>query len=177
TFTPDPRRDPYLVFPITDGILPSEVAEMIDDKQIGDSRVLRLKLKNGSCAAIVCLPQSVVWISPNPLRAIGIENDRMSGGKRELISASGRQQVEALQAIKPFSINGSWMNIDDRLGFIASGNGFHYAAAGKYNTRSVAVDRVLPEKANVWQTIPHASAEQTAALAKEFSSSIFEKQV
>jgi hypothetical protein len=172
TFTPDPLRDPYLVFSITDGILPADVSEMIDDQQIGDARVLRLKLKNGVCAAIVCLPQSVVWISAMPLRAMGIENDRMSGGKRELHSGTGNQTVTGLQTREPFTIEGSWVNIDERLGLIAPGKGFQYAPAGKYNTRSVAVDRVTPIDARVWQMIPHATRDQTKAAAAAFSAEL-----
>src|SRR5437016_5660430 len=93
TFVPDPHRAPCMTYPITDAILPADVSELIDDRAIGDVRVARIKLKNGKQCGIVCLPKSVVWISPEPLRAIGIENDRMSGGARSLAFASGSEKV------------------------------------------------------------------------------------
>jgi hypothetical protein len=158
-----------MTFPITDGILPADVSELIDDRAIGDARVLRLKLKNNKSCAVICLPQSVVWISPVPLRGIGIENDRMSGSARDISFEHGHDDVRALEPRAPFTIESSWLNISDRLGFVSSGDGFRYTPAGKYNTRSVAVDRIEPIKASVWQMLPHATAEQTSAAASAFS--------
>lgn len=169
TFIPDPLRTAYLTYPVTNAILPDDVSEWIDDRQIGDAHILRLKTKAGACCTVVCLPHSVVWISPTNLRGMGIENDRMSGGARELTFAGGKERVIALQPREAFRIRGSWLNIDDKLGLIAAGEGFQYTPSGKYNTRSTAVDRVEPINATVWQMIAHAGEYQTRSCAAGFT--------
>jgi hypothetical protein len=171
TFTPlgDPEH-PYLTVPI-DGILPKEVVGFAGEEQSGEAHIAALMLKDGQHLSVMCLPHSVVLISPVPFRAIGIENDRLSGGQRVIWHVGQGEKssitVRALVEQPPVQVPGNWTNIDDRLGLIITGSGFNYTPAGAYTQKGVAADRVAPATdAQVWQIVPQVNHEQTAEIAK-----------
>src|SRR5205085_1509138 len=149
----DPEH-PYLTVPI-DGILPKEVSGFVGDQESGEAHVAVLSLKDGRRVAIVCLPHSLVLLSPITFRAMGIENDRMSGGERIIHLVSGDQvRIAALEPGTLTMVDDKWINISDRLGLITSGQGFIYTPAGGYTQKGVAADRVGPRDARVWQIVP-----------------------
>jgi hypothetical protein len=168
TFTPlsDPEH-PYLTAPI-DGILPKEVSGFVAEQQAGDTHAAALLLKDGRHVAIICLPNSVVLVSPVLFRAMGIENDRLSGGERTLWSSQSSKTIPALEKQPPLDLPGNWLNISDRLGLISSGTSFNYTPAGGYTQKAVAADRVVLKDAVVWQIVPEVDHLATQTIAQTF---------
>ena len=127
--------------PLADGILPAGMDGIESGRDVGDAVVLELRLKSGGRAAVISLPNSVLWLSPEPMRALGIR-----GGLRE-----------------PENVGGTWVNVGDRFGCIASSAGFRYNGG--------AVGRLTPPPAaRAWLMIPESSAGETRAIAEEFFS-------
>src|SRR5262245_29998966 len=120
TFTPFVRaeRNPYLTVPI-EGVLPDEV-QAVEAQEVGKPdkpQILTLRLGDGRRCYLICLPHSVAWVAPVPLRALAIENDKLSGGKRQLHFKGGTRTVEALAGGEPFALDG-WVNVDQTLGLV-----------------------------------------------------------
>jgi hypothetical protein len=173
TFTPtgpDFLKHPYTTLPIDDGVIPASTAEVNELATTHSVHAVSFALKDGRTGYLLCMEQSVLWLSPQPLRALGIENDRLSGGKRLLRSGSGERVVNALTSEPKILLSGAWMAVDSLLGMAGLAEGFEYAPAGGFNRRSAAVDRVTPlGQWGAWQMLPQASAEQAQAAAREFS--------
>lgn len=113
----------------------------------------------------------MLWISPLPFRALGIENDRFSGGKRRLAGASVGQDV-AMLGNAALNIAGNWLNIDHRLGLISM-DGFQYTGPKDFNRKSAAYDTVTPNtRSHAWQMISRATVEQTRNAASHFSETL-----
>lgn len=170
TFTPFDRgyrERPYLTYPTEAAIWPAEALEFESARDVDGVLILSVKLADGSRAALVCFEKSVLWLSAKPLRTIGIENDRLSGG-HTLYSAGGNVPLAPLMHHEPVFMKGPWMNIDQRLGMIAASDSFTYTVAGVYNRRAASVDWVGPASAKAWQMVGDVSAEQTRGLAGEF---------
>lgn len=72
---------------------------------------------------------------------IGIENDKVNGGRRVLYSPGGSSTFnwQSPQPVVP--ITGAWANVDGRLGVVAvSGSGMAYIQADKYTPQGVYAD-------------------------------------
>jgi hypothetical protein len=162
-------EQPYMTLPINGGILPIAIAAFENVQIVDDATVAILRLDDGARCAIVCLPRSVLWLSPVPLRALAVENDPMSGGKRTLVSTAGSNTVGAITPREPFEIEGPWLNIDARLGLVSATGGWTYTPAGGVNRRSAATDEVLPRASfGAWQMISGADVPSTARAADIF---------
>lgn len=165
-FASDPLEKPYMTLPIDDGILPDQVrrlAEMSDTAAV-------LEMKDGRRCGVVCLPNSVLWVSPVALRPVGIENDTVTGPERTVSATTGSVSVPALVPHPPFPLPGEWLNVDDSFGHISVAGGFSYVPAGGLNRRSAAIDRLVPSgKRGIWQMIPNAGTSETQRLARDFS--------
>lgn len=116
---------------------------------------------------------------------IGIENDTVSGGKRQIAGADGATRtVVGGGAAGDHPLPGNWANIDGRLGLISTpGSPLLYRAAGKPNRpgaredlligafrgerRPVPAGAVVAERAGL--ILPGASPEETARLAQRFT--------
>jgi hypothetical protein len=169
-FGPDYLSDPYMTLPVQNNLLPDTVSGIREAGRIGDAEVAVLGLSDGRRCALVCLPHSTLWLSPVPLRALGIQNDKLTGPGRLLRFESGEVNVPALTPMQTFDMSGRWVNINDRLGIVQSGDRFRYTPAGKYNQRSVAVDRLLPVgEWNVVQLLPAIQAASTQEIWKQFA--------
>jgi hypothetical protein len=171
TFTPfyrDYMKRPYMTVPLDAAILPAETEELESATDAGDAAVVSLRLASGARAALICLPNSVLWLSGSPLRPIGIQSDRLAGA-HAIASAASATTVAPLTKLPPFDIEGNWLNIDDRFGLVAGTDRFRYTPAGGFNRKSVAVDQLEPHDAFAWQMIADASSGQTRLLAGEFS--------
>jgi len=172
TFTPfmSSSQNPYLTLPI-DGILPAET-QSFDSQQSSSPDQLQwvsMKLTDGRRCYLICLPNSVLWLAPVPLRPLAIENDKLSGGKRTLYSTSNPKTVDAMRDATPFD-TGPWLNIDDTLGLITAGENFHYTNAKGYNRRSFAFDAIVPTSQwGAWQMIPRVTHDQTQFIAHDFN--------
>ena len=65
---------------------------------------------------------------------IGIENDAITGGMRQISSETGQRLVDWKKPQQTFSLSGSWVNVDDRLGAVAvAGSGLAYTQASQYS--------------------------------------------
>jgi hypothetical protein len=172
TFTPlgyaDYQAHPYSTLPLIDGILPKSTTGIAMHKQIGDGNVLAISLRDGQQRCIVvALPNSVLWLSPEPLRSIGIENDTLTN-RRTLTSVKGSQRAAALRAHAPIEVPGAWVNVDDQFTFISTPDGFRYSPAGKFNRRSAAIDALLPRSRwGAWQMLACTKA-KSQAVAETF---------
>lgn len=72
---------------------------------------------------------------------VGIENDRLSGGRRVVCYQDGKTIFDWQKSQQPVHIPGSWANIDGRLGVVSvAGSGLTYAQASGYNTQAVYAD-------------------------------------
>jgi len=166
-FGSDYLQNPYMTIPIWDGVLPDDVSVLVEMGDSGAAPVAVLGRKEGTKCALVCLPNSVVWLSEGGFRPLGIENDRLTGTGRTLqFDDGGTTRIPAVIPWEPFEIPSRWVCLDGRFGLILSGGMISYTPAGKYNQRSVAVDRILPVGEVVaWQMIPEVNAVATKALA------------
>lgn len=64
---------------------------------------------------------------------LGIENDEITGGKRLVSFKDGKMVFDERSPQHPFSVPGSWVNVDGRLGVvIVTGSGMNYAQAPGY---------------------------------------------
>jgi hypothetical protein len=166
-------QNPYLTVPI-EGILPSDV-QAFDTQVLGKPeapQILTLRLNDRRRCYLICLPHSVLWLSPVPLRPLAIENDKLSGGTREVRSKGGIRSVEALVGGEALTLGG-WVNFDQTLGLVTTEPGFRYTRTKGFNRRSVAYDQIVPlAEFGAWQMIPNVSAEQTAQIAARFSASL-----
>lgn len=178
TFTPFDSlypENPYLTLPIPRSLLPAVNDAIVYPTSDTMLHCVALKTKDGATCVLAALPRSIVIVSSVPLNPLGIENDRLSGGRRivhaQRDSFAARINIEAGKH-GPRRIESPWLNIDDRLGMVASGPGFVYTQAHRYNQRSVAADMVVPlpgEAGMAWQLIPGVTREETARLAADFS--------
>lgn len=171
TFTPfyrDYMKRPYMTVPIDAAILPADMDELESAKDVGDATVVSLRTASGGRAALICLPNSVLWLSASPLRSMGIQSDRLAGA-HAIVSAASVTTVAPLEKRAPFDITGNWLNLDERFGVVAGTDHFRYTPAGGFNRKSVAVDQLQPHDAFAWQMIADASAAQTRLLAGEFA--------
>ena len=172
TFTPLAYRDydehPYSTLPIEGGILPAGVESVGGERTVGEARVLIVNLSRnrGRCLA-VCLPHSVLWLSPVPLRAIGIENDSLT--KARYLAAPGMlQTVAAVTPRDPIELPGAWVNVDNAFTFVSTPDGFVYTPAGKFNRKSAAIDFLAPHgRWGAWQMLS-CSQTDSVRVAKAF---------
>jgi hypothetical protein len=171
TFTPfvPPDGNPYITIPI-ESILPADV-DAFESQTLAapdQPQILTLRLKDHRRGYLICLPNSVLWLSPMPLRPLAIQNDKLAGGHRDLYTAAGTRTVPALTESQPFNLKG-WLNIDNTLALISTGSGFRYTPTKKYNRRSFAYETIEPiARHGAWQMIPKSTAEQTVSLAHDF---------
>jgi hypothetical protein len=71
----------------------------------------------------------------------GIENDRLSGGKRTLYHEDGTMIFDWEKPQPPVAIPGRWANVDGRLGVVTvAGSGMTYSQAAGYNAQAVCAD-------------------------------------
>ncbi len=104
-FYPLNTDNPYLTIPI-DGILPAS-AESFESEQVSSENEppsVTIKLKDNRRCVLICLLHSVLWLSPEPLRALSIENDPFSGGSAR---RSTHRQSNRSKAAPP-SISCPW---------------------------------------------------------------------
>lgn len=169
TFTPtgpDLLKHPYTTLPIDDGVLSEGVSSIRELPTTHGVHAVCMQLKDGRAAYAVCMPRSVLWLSPGALGALGVENDKLSGGHRVVACADNKQQFDALTSQPTLALGGTWMSIDKALGFVGLKQGFVYEPAGKFNRRSAAVDRVTPLGSwGLWQMLPGAGADELNALS------------
>ncbi len=72
---------------------------------------------------------------------LGIENDQVSGGVREVSFQDGHASFDWRKPQPAKSIAGPWANVDGRLGIVTvSGSGMAYSQASKYAAMSVYSD-------------------------------------
>lgn len=72
---------------------------------------------------------------------LGIENDRISGGRRVVYHQGGQTVFDWEKSQQFVGIPGSWANVDGRLGVVvAAGSGLTYTQATKYNAQGVYAD-------------------------------------
>jgi hypothetical protein len=161
TFYPLAQSD-SITLPI-EGILPKDLDTLIDHKRIDDAHVAILRLKTGKSLYCIFLPHSAVWISPVAFRGMAIENDKFTGGKRELFSENLDQQIPMLGNSK-LNVTFNWANVDDKVGLMVSGSGFEYASPKDFNRKSAAFDTITPTNSAAWQMIGGITHEQTQRL-------------
>ncbi|HET6453292.1 MAG TPA: hypothetical protein VFI02_02710 [Armatimonadota bacterium] len=72
---------------------------------------------------------------------VGIENDRLTAGKRVVCYQGGKTIFDWQQPQKPFAIPRKWVNVDSRLGAVSVlGSGMTYVQASEYNPQAVYAD-------------------------------------
>jgi len=162
---------PYLTTPRFDSILPPGQIESFTRHDHAHGTAILMRYGGGYSAAMVALRNVVVWLSNTTLSPLGIQNDNVISPKgRTVSSAAGRKTVPALVAMKPFPVDGPWLNVDDQLGLIAQA-GFRYIPAGRYTRRSAAEDLVVPLRGKGGTCLlvaPRYSAAETQRLAEVF---------
>lgn len=163
------EEHPYLILPTFESVLPDTTCTALEQGETNGVKIFILGLSDGRRCAVLCFPHSVLYLSPVPLRCIGIENDRLTGEGHTIASSGGKIFVPALKPMNEFTISGSWVNIDDRFGQVIYPAGFRYTPAGKFNRRSAAVDRLTPTgEWGAWHMIPDATTRETGEIAKIF---------
>ena len=113
---------------------------------------------------------------------VGVENDAVSGGKRQIVTGDGTYTAVG-GAASDKALNGNWANVDGRLGLAAapvSGSQFLYRSVGKPNRAGAREDflygqfrsgtpRAFPQGAVVSERagllLPGATAAETAQIA------------
>jgi hypothetical protein len=72
---------------------------------------------------------------------IGIENDKLSGGKRVIYHRDGKIVLDWQGPSREIAIPGTWANVDARLGVVTvAGSGMTYRKASGYNAQAVCAD-------------------------------------
>lgn len=72
---------------------------------------------------------------------IGIENDKLSGGKRVIYHRDGKTIFDWQEPSREIGIPGTWANVDARLGVVmVAGSGMTYRKASCYNAQAVCAD-------------------------------------
>jgi hypothetical protein len=115
---------------------------------------------------------------------IGIENDDITGGTRQLFWQGGQAVLDFKKPQNPIAISGSWANVDGRLGLVmvAGGNLSYNQDKGYQHGISIYEDLLYgafstaPKEFKKGDEITHrvaivlleASPKETAALAKSF---------
>lgn len=111
--------------------------------------------------------------------SVGVENDAVSGNRREVWTRGGKAVMTAGKE-QDHALAGQWANVDGRLGLVAApGSRLLYRAAGKPNRagaredillgafrsgpRTVATNQIVAERAGL--LLPDASPEETAKIA------------
>lgn len=176
TFTPvgkSYQKHIYMTLPIMGGICPEGLTTKTVFAVQDDVPVAVIGLKNGNRCALICLPGSALWLSADGFRPIGIENDALTGEERVLRSSQGQTSIYGVCAqAKPMDIESTWINLDDYFGMLVNGGKFHFEPAGKYNQKSVGIDRFsVVGDAAVWQMIPSVSAKETSAASEAMKTS------
>jgi len=65
---------------------------------------------------------------------LGVENDTITGGTRQVTYQGGQARFDSARPRGPMAVSGSWANVDGRLGVIAvTGAGMTYAQAKGYS--------------------------------------------
>jgi hypothetical protein len=165
-------KNPYCTLPL-DGILPTQVTAFESQTDLPNSYVLTMSLTDGRRCALICFDNSVLWISPIPFRHLPIQNDKLSGGIRQITAEGASARVTAMAGDAPFPLK-DWANIDNRLGLI-SPEGFRYTPGKGYKMRSVAYDTIAPVAPyGAWQMIPDVSSNQSRELARMFHAELSE---
>ncbi|MBN1903409.1 hypothetical protein JW926_18970 [Candidatus Sumerlaeota bacterium] len=160
---------PYLILPTFESVLPDATFAALEQGEINNVKIFALGISDGRKCAVVCLPHSVLYISPAPLRCVGIQNDRLTGDGHAIFSSGSKNFVPALKSMDEFVLAGSWLNIDDSFGNVIEPAGFRYTPAGGFNRRSAAVDRFTPTgEWGAWHQIPNASSRETEEIAQSF---------
>jgi len=96
----------------------------------------------GDAVAIIEVPTPLLEVAGAKPSAfpVGIENDPLTGGTREVEWSQGRRSVKAMSG-EAVDLGGSWACISGRLGYIAGPGGrITYAAPGGYNRSGAAED-------------------------------------
>ena len=115
---------------------------------------------------------------------IGIENDEITGGARQLFWQDGHAVLDFKKPQKPLTISGSWANVDGRLGLIMVAGGNLSYNQGKNYARGISIyEDVLygsfltqPKQFKEGDEVAHrvaivlleTSPKETAAVAKSF---------
>jgi hypothetical protein len=126
----------------------------------------------GDAVAIIEAPARTIELRAADMTAfpVGIENHALTGGSRRLVWGSGQRNVEALSG-EDVDVEGAWVNVSGRYGFIAGPAGrLWYRAAGGYNRRGAAEDGLHyapedPDAPRYAVILPGASAEVARKIA------------
>jgi len=162
---------PYVTTPRVGSILPAGTIDSCSRHTHTRGIAVVMKYSDGSHTAMVGLCNVVLWLASGPLSPLAIENDNLTGSGRRVQFAGVSRVVPALVPMEPFSVPGTWLNIDDQIGLITD-TGFRYVPAGKYTRRSAAEDLVGPNRGlqgTCLLVTPRYSAAETEALAKTFT--------
>lgn len=158
----------YMCIPLPGSILPQGKVTEFELIEQTPPRAL-LRYEDGNYAVVCAMKQCLVCIASKPFASLGVENDKLSGGRRRVVSGEGTNSVVALRTASTFKVGGTWLNIDNFLGMAASEQGFAYEPAGGYNHRSVGVDRVTPAlSARCWAMVAGADASATQRMELSF---------
>jgi hypothetical protein len=115
---------------------------------------------------------------------LGIENDEITGGKRQLFYQDGHTICDWQKPQHPMAISNMWANVDGRLGAVmVAGSGLSYNQATKYQQGMAVYPDILygsfsqqPRKFKVGEEVAHrivifyveTTPKETATLAKSF---------
>lgn len=128
----------------------------------------------GDAVAFVEIP----WDSsnlPHGWLLSAIENDPLTGGKRKIIDPQDSTIIRGRSGAKAGPVGAHWMNVDNRMGFIALPEGtLTYQAASRYNRNGAAEDFLTFRPARLHQPraviiLPDCSAAQTEKVLKSVS--------
>jgi hypothetical protein len=170
TFTPfkSVARNPYVTLPIDPGIVPANLESLLEHGTLNNVEICVVESTNNRRTALVCLPNSAVFLSADAPRPLGLENDSLSGPRTVSFDETS-QTIPVLQPIAPFTITSSSVNIDNHLALISTPHGFQYTHAGDFNRKSAAIDMIVPlSNYTAWQMTPGVKADETWRLAHAF---------
>jgi hypothetical protein len=177
TFVPyaETGHNPYLTLTVQ-GILPADVEDLINVDPTMGKEIATFELSDKRRCALVCMDNSVLWVSPVGLRPVAVENDPMSGNSRSIVGQNFSRTVPSRSGGESFTIASDWVNIDDQFVLICPG-GFRYVPAKGFNNRSAAYDQIVPlSQLAAWQMIPKVTASETQQLATLFHASMKENK-
>lgn len=161
---------PYTTLPVVGGLLPAGGDAKWDFEWITENKdvpVVLFRREGKVVAGVACLPSSVVIVSREPLGEFGIENDTVTDGQRLVVSGEGNVKIKALGKEPDKTFAGPWINVDDGMGFVASG-GFGWQNAKTWSQRSVAIDKVRAEGSPVALQMFSGNVERTREVGGQF---------
>ncbi len=162
------EAQPYMTLPTKFGIVPRGTTYTLESVTTAPAGVSAAILRDDGkvAAAVVGLPNSVVWLSLNGFGHVSIENDSLTLPGRVVETAGGIKVFQSLTKANKEILPGPWLSVDDFFAMASDGDEYSYTPASQWNMKSVAADKLqLTRGARAWQ-MATGSSEDAAIMGQ-----------